>query len=512
MARVVIIGSGVAGLTAGAYLVRAGHRVKVFEQFNNIGGVTATLHRDGFSWDLGPMLLQGFGKDEPGGEILSDLSLFDKITLVRDDRGIVMPDFEIWHPEQYGGPYWRRDYLKGIFPDEADGLDGYYEFYDRMMDLMALNRRANSASGPAKLFLKLWMWRLFRKVRHMQGWSSEDVMNHFFKGPELKGLYTGILADFVVRPSQFIGLGVPALNIETAFEKRLPLQYTAAGPRHSYQYAIGGCENIVKVMADMITAHGGEIFTNALVTRITTDGKKVTGVRLEDGHTEPADLVIASGGARETYFGLLGREFLPAEFAGRVDDVPLMESVHMVHLGVDFDTLPYQRSALCYYYGTYDVEDAVERCQRGEYHEGRDGFLIYVPSIHSPTMAPPGHHAVTVYTIAPNNLSEGTWKEREKEFTDKLLIEAEKIIPNLRKRATVMVTMTPEDFKKRIHVDYHGFGGRAPVMGKKGGPHRAPITGLWFVGSQSEKEGGGVWGTMAASKKVVGMIREEGLI
>lgn len=512
MARVAIIGSGIAGLTAGAYLVKSGHQVKIFEQFDNIGGVTATLHQDGFSWDLGPMLLQGFGPGEPAGDILQELSISDKITLVRDDRGLVMPDFKIWRLSEYRGPYWRREYLKDIFPDEGDGLDRYYEFYDRMMDLMALNYRAKERSGPQKMFLKLWMWWIFRKVRHMREWSAEDVVNHFFRGPELKGLFTGILADFVVRPSRFTGLGVPALNIETAFDKRMPLAYTKAGPRPSYHYVIGGCENLVKAVSDVITGGGGEIFTNSLVTKILTDGGKVSGVHLEDGRIEPADLVIASGGARETYFGLLGKEHLPADFIDRVDDVPLMESVHMVHLGIDFDTLPYQPSALCYYYGTYDVEDAVDRCQRGDYHEGKDGFLIYVPSIHSPWMAPPGHHAVTVYTIAPNNLSVGTWNDRREELTDKLLTEAERIIPNLRKRSRVTVIMTPEDFKKRVHVDYHGFGGRAPVMGKKGGAHKAPITGLWFVGSQSEKEGGGVWGTMAASKKVIGMIKDEGLI
>ncbi|MBN1572590.1 MAG: NAD(P)/FAD-dependent oxidoreductase [Deltaproteobacteria bacterium] len=512
MARVVIIGSGVAGLTAGAYMAKSGHKVKIFEQFDNIGGVTATLHKDGYSWDLGPMLLQGFGPGELGGDILEDLSISDKVTLVRDDRGIVMPDFELWKPHEYGGPHWRRDYLKDVFPDEAEGLDRYYEFYDRMMDLMALNYRASRESGPKKLFLKLWMLWIFRKVKQMQGWSAEDVMNHFFRGPELKGLYTGILADFVVRPSQFMGLAVPAVNIETAFDKRIPLKYTAAGKRPSYQYIIGGCEKLVKVLSEVVVENGGEIFTNSLVTKILTDGAEVSGIRLKDGHVESADLVIASGGARETYFGLLGKEHLPQDFIDRVDDTPLMESVHMVHLGIDFNTLPYQRSALCYYYGTYDVEGAVDRCKNREYHEGRDGFLIYVPSLHSPEMAPKGHHAVTVYTIAPNNLSSGTWEDRKEELTDKLLIEAEKIIPNLRKRAKTMVIMTPEDFKKRVRVDYHGFGGRSPVMGKKGGPHKSPITGLWFVGSQSEKEGGGVCGTMAASRKVVGMIKDEGLI
>ncbi len=307
MANVVIIGSGIAGLTAGAYLVKSGHRVKIYEQFDTIGGVTATLHREGFSWDLGPMLLQGFGPGEPAGDILKELSLTEKITLVRDDRGIAMPDFSIWKPKEYGGPYWRRDYLKSLFPEEWDGLDRYYEFYDQMMDLMALNYRANGAEGLKKMYLKLWMWLIYRKVKHMREWSAEDVVNHFFRGPEMKGLYTGILADFVVRPSQFIGLGVPALNIETAFEKRLPLKYTGAGIRPSYHYVIGGCEKLVKAVAGAVTEGGGEIFTNSMVQKILTDGNKVNGVRLGDGRVETADMVIASGGARETYFGLLGK-------------------------------------------------------------------------------------------------------------------------------------------------------------------------------------------------------------
>ncbi len=53
--KIAIIGSGMAGLTAGAYLAKAGHEVTIFEQFPTIGGVTATLQQDGFSWDIGPL-------------------------------------------------------------------------------------------------------------------------------------------------------------------------------------------------------------------------------------------------------------------------------------------------------------------------------------------------------------------------------------------------------------------------------------------------------------------------
>ena len=65
--KAIIIGSGMAGLTAAAYLVRAGHQVTVYEQFSEIGGVTATLRQEGFGWDLGPLVLEGFGPGEPAG-------------------------------------------------------------------------------------------------------------------------------------------------------------------------------------------------------------------------------------------------------------------------------------------------------------------------------------------------------------------------------------------------------------------------------------------------------------
>jgi all-trans-retinol 13,14-reductase len=506
--KAVVIGSGMAGLTAAAYLVRAGHQVTVYEQYAEIGGVTATLQREGFGWDLGPLLLEGLGPDEPAGEVLAELGIADQVRVVREDRGVAFPDFQLWKPAVYGGPYWRRERLKELFPHERDGLDRYYRFYDQMMDLVALARRAEVASGLAEWLLKARMWLAFNKVKSMQDWSAEQVMDHFFQGPELKALYTAILADFVVRPSQFPGLGIPTVNVETAFDKRIPSQISKAGPRPVYHYVLGGCGQLVEGLAGVIRSGGGTIQANARVQQIAVEDGRATGVMLEDGHREPADLVIASGGAHEVFFGLVGREHLPADFATRVDNVAFMESVLMVHVGIDFDPTPYQPAALCYYYGTYDIEGGVDHCQRGEYHEGRDGFLIYVPSLHSPELAPPGHHAVTVYTIAPNHLHEGTWTERRDEMANKLLAEAEKILPGLRQHARVRVILTPHDFRVRTNQEHHSFGGCAPVMGKEGAPHRTPVRGLWFVGAQSEGRGG-VANVIAGTKKVMQTIKKE---
>ena len=167
-----------------------------------------------------------------------------------------------------------------------------------------------------------------------------------------------------------------------------------------------------------------------------------------------------------------------------------MESVFMVHLGIDLDPSPYQKLTTVYYYGIYDVDGAIKECRAGHYHEGKDGFVMFIPTLLSPKLAPAGHHAITVYTIAPNILNKGSWEERKEELAEKLLIEAEKIIPGIRKHTKAKFILTPDDFKEITHLKHHAFGGMAPIMGKDGIPHETPIKNLWFIGAQSESGAG----------------------
>jgi phytoene dehydrogenase-like protein len=186
----------------------------------------------------------------------------------------------------------------------------------------------------------------------------------------------------------------------------------------------------------------------------------------------------------EVFFDLVGRENLPAEMIRQIESNRLMESVLMVQLGIDFDPIPYQPAALCYYYNTQDLESAVRRLRTGDYHEGKEGLLIYVPSLHSPSLAPSGHYAMTIYTVAPDTLAEGTWNSRREELADKLVAEAERHVPGLRQHTKTRLILTPEDFRARTHQKHHSFGGVPPIIGNKPPAHKTPIQGLWFIGAQ----------------------------
>ena len=503
--KTIIIGSGMAGLTAGAYLRRAGHDVTIYEQFPTPGGVTATHKQDGFGWDLGPLILEGFGPGDRGTRILTELGVANRVQTLHDDRGLVMPGFDMWKPTEYVGLYWRRDRLASIFPAERENLQRYYRYYDQVMDLMSLLRRSESASGLSALLLKARMWLAFQGVKEKAGWNARQLMDHYFQQDEIKTVLTGIVADFVTKPSEFPALGVPSIYLETAFDRRIPVQPGVSSARTGFFYIRGGCQSLVDAVLGAFTAAGGKLFTSTAVERIVIQDGVAKGVELAGGRFEPADLVIASGGSHETFFDLVGRQHLPQALISDLESCRFMESVFMVHLGIDFDPTPYQRAALCYYYHTTDMEGDIDRLRAGEYHEGKEGFLIYVPSLHSPQLAPAGCHAVTIYTIAPNRLQGQAWQDGREKYADLLVAEAERYVPGLRLHTLKRVVMTPDDFCSRTHQKHHSFGGIPPVIGNKPPAHRTPIPGLWFIGSQSES-GGGVQGVMLGAQKVARMI------
>jgi len=70
--KIVIVGAGMAGLTAGAYLTRAGYDVQILEKNERTGGLLGTISKDGFYFDTGPRALINSGIVKP---ILKELEI-----------------------------------------------------------------------------------------------------------------------------------------------------------------------------------------------------------------------------------------------------------------------------------------------------------------------------------------------------------------------------------------------------------------------------------------------------
>ncbi len=323
--KIAIIGSGMSGLTAGAYLAKAGHAVTIYEQFPTPGGVTATVRQDGFGWDIGPLLMEGFAPGDRGRVILEELGVSEKVPAVHEDRELSMPGFTLRKPEKYEGPYWRRERLKKLFPEESAALDDYYRFYDRMIQLMSLARQAETTRGLVGLVLKLRMALAFQAVKDKVNWNGGQLMDHYFKSPALKTFFLGIVADFVTAPSEFPALGVPSIHLETAFEKRIPAWPGTRSAQTAYTYILGGMQSLVDAVMGVVTVNGGKVLTNAEVRKIVIESGRAKGVELTGGRIEPADLVLASGGMLEVFFDLVGKDHLPEALVKQIEANRMME-------------------------------------------------------------------------------------------------------------------------------------------------------------------------------------------
>lgn len=481
--NIAIIGAGLGGLTFGAFAARDGHKVTVYDKNHVSGGVAALTEQDGYKFEQGPLLIGDMMPGEPLYNTLQELGI--TLPTVRADRGIVMPDYEMWRPDEYSGPYWRRNRLCELFPEQSEGIHAYYRFYDDMMQLRFLSTQPQTVPNKLRTF------SLLMRVRRYGKMTAQELAMHFFKDERIAALYTGIFADFCAAPDEVQGMGVVFLNMEPAFDKRIPLEKDGVTYYPGYCYIKGGCQKLPEALTEQIVSHGGKLVMDTVVEKVLIENGKAVGIKLADGTEHRADIVVGSGGGREFFNRLVGREHLDDEYTKVLDSYRPMDAVFMLHLGVDFDPLQYQKEALCYYYGTYDLKAATKRLRSGIYHEGEDGFLIFVPSAHAPEFAPEGKHCLTIYTVAPDKLAEGTWEEKKEEYAQKLIVLAEKHIPELSQHITTMKIMTADDYCAYTHhTEKCAFGGVVPIWNQKNPTHITPIKGLYFVGQQSENIGG----------------------
>ncbi|RPI79024.1 MAG: NAD(P)/FAD-dependent oxidoreductase [Chloroflexi bacterium] len=360
----------------------------------------------------------------------------------------------------------------------------------RFTRLLTLARRMEKGVGLQRLTAQAAFYLALLPLLPKKDWSAEKLVAYYFKSEKLRCVFISILADFFTPPSQFMGLGVFALNTETFFEKRMPSSLTKDAKMLHLYTVRGGMRALVKAFTDEFQSLGGVLHTSCVVTKVLIKDGKTTGIVDQDGNVHLSDVVAASGGANELFCSLIDPEYLDPSFLEKVHKVPLMDSVFMVHLGLDMDPSPYLHATSTYFYGSYDIEGEIERARQGIYHEGASGFVVHFPSLLSPECAPTGKHAITVYTICPDRLATGTWEEGKERYTEKLLEYAEKYIPGLRDHIVVLQVVTPDDLRRITHLNHHAFGGLAPVMGAWRPPHQTPLPGLWFIGAQSESGGG----------------------
>ena len=258
---VVVIGSGMAGLSAACLLAKEGKQVTLLEQNWLPGGCSSSYPRKGYIFESGATTLVGLDSHMPLRWLLDELGI--DITPVKLD-----PPMQVHLP---GGKTLTRYQDLDKWIEEAErvfGREGQREFWEYCYEISQL------------------VWKTSLQQRAFPPSSFKDLLHaaaHFRPsqlGFALKAFYsTGdLLRKFNLRHNpEFVSfvneqLLITAQNyVEEVNELfgATALCYTNYG---NY-YMPGGLLNLVQPMVDYLESHGGRVVLRAPVTEIHPNGK-----------------------------------------------------------------------------------------------------------------------------------------------------------------------------------------------------------------------------------------------
>lgn len=434
---IVVVGSGIGGLTAALAAARAGASVLVLEAAKQYGGYCNPFRRGKYRFDPG---LHYIGECGPGemmtrtmaGVGLGDLVHFREIGPDAIDR-VVFPGYEIAMPRGFDV---YRDRLVRDFPHETAGIDSFFEVLRHFRGaLVALERMRDVAgvidAAPHVPFL----------LRYGRA-TFADVIDPLVKDPLLRAILAAQSGDYGLPPrraSALIGLGLLDHYLRGAY------------------FPVGGAGALRDALVTAIQQHGGTLFRNTPVERILVEKGRVTGVRTKAGEEISATAVISNADAAHTYRSLIGEENLP--FLARRKAVKTRLSVASVciFLGTDLDLSKHgMTDANIWVYPTTDLDRFYEPIFRGEMPD-LDFFFLSSPSLKdpgSPDGSPPGHDALELVTLAPyepfekwggkKSMRRGDDYEAVKQsLLDRYMGPMERFVPDLRNHIKVAEVATP---------------------------------------------------------------------
>ena len=339
---VIVIGSGMGGMTTATALSRLDHKVLLLEQAQTIGGLTHAFSRNGFTWDVGLHYCGLFGHDQPAGRILDWLSggtiEFRSVGTVYDT--LHFPDgFEVSvarPAEAY------KMELKDRFPDNASEIDTYFEALQSAVSAMHLVSTERALAEP---FRSAHRWWNKKEIQRWCGRTTGEVIADIITDPKLAAVLSAQWGTYGGKPKE--GSFAVHGNVMSHY-------LDGAG------YPVGGAAAIAKGLVPVIEAAGGSARANTPVGAILVEEGKAIGVRTSSGEEFNAPVIVSAVGAGETVKRLLPQEICRQQWAGEVADFKPSVCHFEIFLGFEGDIARYGATrSNHWFYESWDTDDAI---------------------------------------------------------------------------------------------------------------------------------------------------------
>ncbi len=436
--KVLVVGAGVAGLSAAIRLQNAGYEVEIFEKTDKCGGKMDQIKKDGYTYDVGPTLVMmpAIYKEifEIAGKNPDDYIKLKKLNPMYDVY-FNREEFTHYSLSSDLGDLMKIMEKKG--GKVASGFINYLsDIYKRY--LVALKYFITRSFRSWKDFYNPKMIHQALKLKTFD--SADSMMNRYIGSKDISQIFSFQTLYIGVSPKK----GPSLYNIIPMIE----LLYGVWFPE-------GGMHSMAQGMARLFTELGGKIHYNTPVKEILIENKKAVGLELED-QTVNGDYIVSN-----------------ADFPYTMKELIKDKSAKGKYTDKKIDKMDYSCSCLIFYWGmnkkyeqlethtfivAADLDRNLKQIFDGDFVDDASVYLS-VPSRGDESMAPKNKDAF--YVLIPvSELSVAKY-----EYNDQMIAKYKKValdklkrLPgceNVENEIVSEIVMTPIDFKNKFNA-YNG--------------------------------------------------------
>jgi phytoene desaturase len=391
--HVVVVGAGLAGLSAALRLAGAGRKVTVLERESVPGGRNGLLNKAGYAFDTGP-------------------SVLTMPSLINDAFNCVGEDMKDWLELTPLTPLYRAFYADGsqldvhantgemeaeiakhISSTEAAGYRRYVDFVTKLYKYEMNDFIDRNIDSPLNLLTP----NLARLIALGGFRRLSPKVNQFMKDPRLQKVYSFQAMYAGVSPQQALAIYAVIAYMDSV---------------NGVFFPKGGMHAVPRALAAAAEKHGVVFKYNTTVTNVEVSNGRAKAVITESGERYECDAVILNPDLPVAYRELLGKspvsikrlKYSPSCVTLLIGSSKKYDFAahHNIHFGHSWD-------------GVFD--ELIKKKQL----MSDPSILVTIPTHDDPNLAPPGKHSYYVLFPTPNLDSNIDWTKQAGPYRDQMI-------------------------------------------------------------------------------------------
>ena len=477
----VVIGSGFGGIAAALRLKAKNHKVILIEKHPDLGGRARVFKRNGFTYDGGPTVITA-------PYLINELfELFKK----NSKDYIKLSPLKVWYQFVFednskfnysGNEIDMKKQIREINEEDVEGYEKLVDFTKKIFD----KGFTELADVPFdKPFVMMKQLPALLKLKSYR--SVYSLVSTYIKNEKLRRVFS--MHPLLVGGNPFTTTSIYGLILY--LEKKWGIHYS-----------MGGTGHIIKGFEKLMNEIGIKVIKGNEVTKIISNGHKITGIQLKDNTIIDANNVICNADPPAVYEKLLNEN-----------------NASSLLFKWKKKRMEYSMGLFVYYFGTKKTYDNVEHHTikfGNKYKEHLDdifdkkrlnrdiSYYLHRPSASDKSMAPEGNDCFYVLVPVPNNQSGIDWNIEGKKMKNLIIDKMEKdLLPNLKDNIVEDFYLTPDYFEDKLNTKFGSGFSIQPKFTQSAYfrfHNKSEIyDGLYFVGAGTHP-GAGVPGVLSSAK------------